>query len=279
MVEERPKRKRSATYSGSSPIESDPGIQIGIEIEPPRRRSRAGCALGGCLGAVIVLVIVAATLVGIAAGVLAVAAPNLLNTVFSTITGIETVETRPVPGDVSRFDPVAALSEVAVFAGAEAQLVSMEAWYVRADGTLELTATYSPSPRVAYKFVREVPRPADAPPPGVGGANAGPWYETITVEAFQPGQWRTVTRIGGGVSIRFQYVNEGMTREVSSPAAAQPALAAPPICALADLWQAALRRDAPGDAVAIITYDADGYRFSITGTGVDLRFGRDCQLT
>lgn len=277
-MEEKPKRKRKPVYGGSSPIEGDPGFQFGIEIEPPRRRSRAGCALGGCLGVAIALIIAAATLVGIGAAVLAVAVPNLLNTVFSTVTGIETIETQPVPGDASRFDPITALPGVTAFAGAGAQLVALEAWYVRADGTLELTATYSPSPRVTYTFAREVPRPADAPPPGVGGANAGPWYETITIEAYQPGQWRTVTRTGGGISTRFQYVNEGMTREVSKPSAARVALARAPGCALADLWQTALEREAPRDAVAVIKYDVDGYTFSIDGTSVNLRFGPDCRL-
>jgi hypothetical protein len=120
--------------------------------------------------------------------------------------GLGMVDTRPVPGDPRNFDPVAALPGVREYAGEGAQLVSIEAYYVRSDGTLDLNASYRPY--TTYKFYREVPPPADAPPVGAGGKAGGKWYEPVQVRASEPGQWYHVTRTGGGVSQEFSYKNE-----------------------------------------------------------------------
>jgi hypothetical protein len=192
------------------------------------------------------------------------------------ISGFGQVDTRPVPGDASRFDTVAALPDIRTYAGDGAQLISIEADYVRSDGTLELTADYSPSPNVEYQFAREVPRPADAPPIGAGGANTGPWYEPITVKVDRPGKWWNVTR----GSSEFSYMNQGMERETSSPRNGMAdQIVGDPTCPFVDFWQVAVKKDAPKDAVAIIEYDQYGYRFSISGLSVDLRFDMNCQLT
>src|SRR5688572_5316503 len=58
--------------------------------------------------------------------------------------------------EVSRpgaFDPFAGLGEVQPRVGSAARLVSIEASGVRPDGTLDLTAEYTPAPRASYKFV------------------------------------------------------------------------------------------------------------------------------
>jgi hypothetical protein len=50
-------------------------------------------------------------------------------------------EMRAVPGDATRFDPLAALDEAQALAGEGAQLASLTAQYVRADGTMDLNAS------------------------------------------------------------------------------------------------------------------------------------------
>lgn len=202
----------------------------------------------------------------------------LLSPLF--ISGFGNADTRPVPGDASRFDPIAALPDVKAYAGEGAQLISIEADYIRSDGTMELTADYTPAPNVEYKFAREVPRPADAPPVGAGGANRGSWYEPISVKAYQPGKWWSVSRSGGGVTTSYSYMNQGMEREADSPEnGLSDQFVADPTCSFVDLWQTAMKHDAPKEAVAVIEYNQDGYSFSISGLSVYLTFDTKCQLT
>lgn len=192
-------------------------------------------------------------------------------------TGGGNADTRPLPGDASRFDPIASLAEIQKYAGEGTQLISINALYVASDGTLDLNASYNP--RVEFTFVREVPRPDDAPPPGAGGSNIGPWYETITIEAYTPGQWRSVSRTSGGVRLSYTYVNKGMEREVEDPTTNIKEIIPQPACSFADLWQEVVDRyEPPPDAVAIIDYDASGYRFNINGVGIYLNFDINCEV-
>jgi hypothetical protein len=244
-------------------------------IVTPRRKS----CMGGCLGTLAVGAIVLAIVGGIGAAVLAVFLPNALNGIMAGLTGIKMPETRSVPGSAGAFDPIESYAAVSAFAGQDMQLVSIKASNVRADGTLDLNATYSPAPRVDYQFVHEVPRPADAPPVGAGGTGVGPWYEEVTIEVYQPGARRHVTQIGGGVSASYDYVNDGMLRQVDKPTTNLPGAIVPaPKCAFATLWKTALEYNASKDAVASIDYTADGYSFNINALKVYLKFGSDCRL-
>jgi hypothetical protein len=190
-------------------------------------------------------------------------------------TGGGAMHTRDVPGDPDNFDPIAAFPAVQEYAGENALFVEMRANYVRADGTMELTASYRPRPSVTYEFVQEVPRPDDAPPVGAGGANTGPWYQRVIVEVENPGQWYSVT----SGSSEYSYKNRGMSRETRSPSTmAYQEAVPPPTCDLATFWEVAQHEDAPMDAVAIITYDADSYTFVISGLSIYLEFDRDCNL-
>lgn len=191
------------------------------------------------------------------------------------ITGFGSADTRPVPGEASSFDPIASMADIRAYAGEGAQLVSIDANYVRSDGTMELTAEYSPSPYVEYDFMREVPRPADAPPIGAGGANTDPWYEPIEITASQPGKWWTVS----SSSSEYSYMNQGMERETSRARnGLSGAIVPDPVCSFAELWAVALKKDAPASAVAIIEYNEYGYDFSISGLSVDLNFDMECRL-
>ena len=195
------------------------------------------------------------------------------------VSGFGNADTRPVPGDASNFDPVGALPGVTAYAGDGAQLISIDAEYVRSDGTMELTATYSPAPSVEYKFVHKVPRPDNAAPVGAGGANTGDWYEPITIDASQPGKWWSVSKTSGNVTTKYSYMNQGMERETSTPENGLDSEIVPaPACSFAELWKVALKKDAPKDAVATIEYDQNGYRFNIIGLGYDLDFDTKCQV-
>lgn len=257
------------------------------DIEKPKRgQSRRGCSCG-CL--IFTLSIVLA-LGGAALAVFLIFAPannggdffgGLMNSVNQAL-GINAelgIEMAPAPGDASAFDPIASLPEVAAFAGEDLLFLEMTARYVRSDGTLELTASYTPSPTVEYRFMREVPRPANAPPPGVAGSTSGPWYEPITVTLEKPGVLRRITRTGGGVNISTQMVTEGMTRNVGDPTSnVSGEFIALPTCPLAQLWGTAIERGADREAVAVIEYDANGYEFRITGTSFSLDFDAECRV-
>jgi hypothetical protein len=184
---------------------------------------------------------------------------------------------RPLPGDASRFDPVASFPVVAALAGEGAQLQRMEATFVRADGTLELTAGYAPAPGVDYRFARPTAVPANAPPLGARSQPGDSWFVPVEVNAARPWRWRNVSRSSGGVRLRYQYVDLGLTPHGREPQSGTLEAAPPPACSFATLWKAALERGAPSDAVATIEYDASGFRFEVRGTAVSLRFDPDCR--
>jgi hypothetical protein len=190
-------------------------------------------------------------------------------------TGGGNVDTREVPGSATSFDPVAALPGVTDYAGSGAQLLSISAYYVRSDGTLDLTAD-SYHPYVEYNFAREVAAPADAPPVGAGGSFSGKWYEPVEIKASKPGQWYHVD----AGSSEYDYMNKGMERETSRPTSSQQNIVPAPKCAFADLWKTALKvKEVPQSAVATIEYDYDGYDFRIGDLSIWMKFDLDCKLT
>lgn len=249
---------------------------LGSVIEPRKKRRRFSC---GCIFTT--LIIMGSLLIGAVAvysAVIGFTADNPIGQLFTQLTGVTLPETVAVPGDASRFDPLEGLAAAQALAGEDAQLSGISAYYVRIDGTMDLNAEYSPAPYTDYEFLRPVPRPDDAPPVGVAGTTNGQWYEPITVSAYRPGQRRRVTQIGGGVSSSYDYVNQGMTKDVSEPTTSPfGETIEAPTCSFTDFWETALTQDAPRDAVAIIEYDEEGYTFNISGV-VYLRFDHDCNL-
>ena len=189
--------------------------------------------------------------------------------------GGDTRKTAAVAGDASRFDPVAALDQVLALAGPGARLEQLSTSGVRSDGTLDLTATYTPAPRASYTLHREVPAPADAPPLGAGGSRDGRWYQALRVDAYRPGQMRQVTKVGGGIGRRYRYVNRGLDLEVDDVTGEAGEAVPPPACRFDRIWRQAIADGAPADAVAQIGYDARGYSFNIPGV-FNRRYGPGC---
>ncbi|MGQ9910660.1 MAG: hypothetical protein ACUVS2_17685 [Candidatus Flexifilum sp.] len=256
--------------------------------DSPVRRARPGCC---CWSFVVLLIVFPVGMIlllsGLFNGAIAQLAASLLgeDNVISQIVGAiddAVPDTRPLPASApaDAFDPVAALPEIRAFAGDGALLAEIYATSVRPDGTLNLNATYTPRPYVDYRFYRVVPRPDNAPPIGAGGTSSGPWFEPITISAYQPGQMSLISRTGGGVNVRTQFINQGLAREIDEPTTSvsfntdQSLL--DPACSFAELWAQALTRGAPAEAVASIHYNASGYDFVISGV-ISLRFDSRCK--
>jgi hypothetical protein len=192
----------------------------------------------------------------------------------SYITTYFFVDTKDIEGEAEAYDPIAAYDTVSTYAGNNAQLISIEAYYVHSDGTLDLHADYYP--RVDYEFYIVVSDEAgNEIPLGAPNstANAEVLYQAVTISVWDPGQTRSVS-----TSRSYSYVHLGMEREISEPVRVKPAEPIPaPACSFADLWAIAIAEEnAPADAVAIIRYDADGYEFSINDTDVRMQFDTDC---
>lgn len=183
-------------------------------------------------------------------------------------------ESRSVPGDSASFDPIAQYETVRQYAGEGAVLLEMSAYYVKSDGTVDLNASYNPY--VSYDFFRpSTSEGQEAPPLGAGGSGSDQWYQTVSVEAWRPGKTWSIQ----SGSSHYTFTTQGLSREWDEPRNTLPGTAIDaPRCSFATLWQTAIQRDAPANAVAIIDYDEDGYSFRIRDTGISLEFGTNCSL-
>jgi len=199
-------------------------------------------------------------------------------------------QTAPVPGDAARFDTVASFPAVKAHAGEGVKLISIDAQYVKPDGTMDLYADYKP--RVEYQFYRETEPPASAPPVGAGSNPENKWYQRISVDVYRPGQMNHVTSMGGGSNYEYTYTNRGMDRDSDDPVSTIPGNEVPePKCGFADLWKYAIEKGAPADAVAGIEYkqqfrrtfaaggtrEYTGYNFRISGTDYNYYFDEECR--
>lgn len=187
-------------------------------------------------------------------------------------------ESFELKGDPTHFDPIAAVEEMRSHIDPNAKLSSIDISYVKSDGTMDLTVT-SYRPNTRYQFYRELSEPPkDAPPVGAGGTKDGKWYEPVDVDVFEPGQWRHVKKMGGGVSTEYSYIHKGIDLDRSTPTTSPSEFVDDPKCSIADFWKEAIRQGAPADAVANVSYDHYGYEFDIYDADVDLEFDFDCQL-
>ena len=241
-----------------------------------KKGGSSGCSsIFGCLMSIIVIGSIGFGLMAAVSAIFNINIP-FMNNIMTALTGVEAPQTQPLTTDPNNFDPFIGLEQARALAGENARLISINAYYVRSDGTMDLNASYTP--RTNYEFVREIPRPEDAPPVGVAGSTNGQWYEPLTIEVYRPGSRRYVSITSGGSRVSFDYTNEGMVRDVDSPTTSfSGELVDDPTCTTKQLWAIALENDAPQDAVATITYDVDGYDFNISGV-VHLDFTPNCKL-
>lgn len=186
-----------------------------------------------------------------------------------------------VPGPIRQFDPIAALPKVMNYAGAGAELISIDVLHAREDGTVDLEADYYPGWTVPVHYL--VVRPNQAQPdPSIplGARPAVSPYELVEIEVMKP-HWRTVDTNDS----EWTSKHRGMLAESrSGPAGSMPAsgsgretVTRPPQCNLAQLWRAARERGAPTGAVATIHYDRAGYHFTIPQTALDFRLDASCR--
>ena len=176
--------------------------------------------------------------------------------------------THPIPGDAAKFDPIASYADIAKFAGDNVQIERIDMKFVKSDGTLDLTASYGAE--VDYRFVHILDNaPDNAAPLGAGGKPGGTYAERIYVTLAKPGQ---------AGSAKDQWYNFGMSRQVIPAQLLTEPTAQLPACSAKQLWDAAIKNDAPANAVATIDYRSDGYTFDIKDTSVHLHFDTSCNL-
>ena len=218
---------------------------------------------------------------GIGFAVVAFVGAILYMTVFSnSCAKMMGEETYPISGDPKRFDPFASIPDIKSKLGPEAILLEMDASFVRSDGTLDLKAQYKPAPNANYRFrvpVKEAPK--DAPPIGAGRKPGDIWIQDVTVRVYEPGMRRHVSRISGGTRSSYSYTNEGMDVDRSIPQMGSLEGAIPePKINTKEMWDFAISKGADKDAVARISYEDDGYDFTISELKVHIRWDADGKL-
>ena len=186
-------------------------------------------------------------------------------------------ETFALTGDTTHFDPIASVNEVRSHIDPNAKLSSIGIDYIRSDGTMDLSAKYNA--KTEYKFYRELAQPPkDAPPVGAGGTVNGKWYEPVSAEVYEPGQWRHVTKMGGSVSTEYDYMNKGIDLDRDDPTATPQKFVDDPKCQIKDFWKIAIEKGAPASAVARVDYDDSCYEFRISDADISLIFTNSCKL-
>jgi hypothetical protein len=174
---------------------------------------------------------------------------------------------RPIPGDAAHYDVIATYPQIATFAGVNFHLTRISMKFVKADGTLDLTADYGAT--VSYYFAHVLDKSAvNGAPVGVNNST-GPLAETAYVSISRPGLKNPN---------KNQWYDFGMDRSQGTASAWTGTLADIPTCTPKSLWDAAIQKGVSADAVATIDYDATGYRFAIQALNINFRFGADCSL-
>ena len=179
-----------------------------------------------------------------------------------------------LPADINNFPPIRTLPKVEAYVGPDAKLVSIEARFVRPDGTLDLEADYKPS--LEYTFIQKRKSADDQP---VGTGTKSRTYERIEVDVREPG-WVHTKEFGGGVNKETTEKHKGMNKKLSFVDGDDwKRRARSPKCDFEKIWSEAreVSSKIPKDAVANITYDSLGYEFTIRDLDVKLYFDTMCK--
>lgn len=191
--------------------------------------------------------------------------------VLATAGCITAKNTAPLPGDLHKFDPIAAFPAMAAHAGPEARLVSLRAMFVAPDGTMDLAADYHPSIDATFVTRATQSDVEDQGPvaPGSGFKLGDDLSTRLTVRA--PATYHVSS--GGS---EWDEKHLGMDRDPGSKASGDERFAEPPRCSFAALWKDSIAAGAPQDVVAIIQYDSTGYEFRANGRDFSRRFDEHC---
>jgi hypothetical protein len=237
--------------------------------QPGSKAAKKGCAcgVGGCFAFVI--------------GIAAFVGFIIYFTAYSnTCAKMMGEETYPIAGNPTRFDPFAAIPDIKSKLGSDAILLEMDASSVRSDGTLDLKAQYKPAPTATYRFrvpIKEAPK--DAPPIGAGRKPGDIWIQDVTVRVYEPGMRRHVTRVSGGSRSSYSYTNEGMDMDRSDPQMGSLEGALPdPKITTKEMWDFAISKGADKAAVARVSFEDDGYEFTISELKYHIRWDADGKL-
>lgn len=176
-----------------------------------------------------------------------------------------------IPGKLNAFDPVKSLPEIQDFAGKDSILISISASYVKPDGTMDLKAKYLPQVTyIFYRPIHEVYKPESDLPAGIIENKIVTYdAETIIVFIRKPGYSHPTVN---GVETTER--DTGMTKHCTKEAKdvyKDRTVKGPPL-SFKQIWELAIKNDAPQDAVAFITYDISGYKFSILYTPYNFKF-------
>jgi hypothetical protein len=155
-----------------------------------------------------------------------------------------------IKGNPSLFDPIGQYETVKQFAGGDDfKLGSIEAYYVKRDGTLDLYAKYKPN--VRYKFYKQIKIKK----------NKDIRYKAVTVKITKPYHLETWSHRPGHTKGIFHL---GMFKE-SYYISVHPKTFKRPNCSLKKIWDYVIEieKDIPQNTVAIIDYKDGKFTFHI----------------
>ena len=190
--------------------------------------------------------------------------------------------TADIPGDKNAFDPIIALPEVSAFAGDDVVLFSLEAWFIKPTGTIDIDADYKPW--IQYNFikkhtpVKEKDVQSDVPLGTITTSKDNTEKaEAISVQIIKPYTHEVRTADDEGFN---SYKHGGMERSMrvdpfsSWKEVYQTSVVAPAPLPFSTIWQKAIDLGAPSDnVVANIKYDSkNGYTFEISQTNYKYKF-------
>jgi hypothetical protein len=173
--------------------------------------------------------------------------------------------TKKIPGEANRFDPVSTYEDVLSLAGDDANLISIVAFDVNRDGTINLTE--EGGAQVNYIFIRYINQ--DILAELTGDARFEIYNaEEIHLTAARPGQ---VTSTLKGVSVTRKHKGLYLTRRIYRETHDR-LVVEPPENSFAEIWKrAANDADIRSDR-AIIKYDHQGYNLWIAGTNIHQQY-------
>jgi len=181
-----------------------------------------------------------------------------------------------IPGNIRKFDPVESYEKVHTFAGEDTGLISIIAYYVKPDGTIDLKADYKPGVYYSfYQYIDEVIEKKGGPlGSGIEEDRIEYKSEYINVSITEPHYYTIQINLD---EPETKY-DPGMNRTNSkSDKEFDGSLIAPPALTFKDIWDRAADMGTPY-AVAVITYDCNGYRFFVKDTDISFQFDFNGEL-